>query len=357
MAATKAPAKERFYFLDLLRGFFIVTIICDHLSRWPSIFGLMSGKALLWVTAAEGFVIISGLLVGYIRGFKGKSLPMKQLTFVLWKRAATLYLWAVLGTIIFTVALWYLPLVGGAPGLPIDKGDVGRLILESVTLNYTFLWVYFLKLYAIFLAAAPLAVWLLRQGKAWLVVLMSFALLVLGWLTKDEVLQWQFVFFMPAVAGYFIPSIQSWWRKRSPASRRSIASATIGLTVVTIILSYIGVYHPALVPLLDHATVTVFAKDSISLARVAMAFLWFGAYLLIFKHFEKQIQRWFGWLLMPVGTHSLTAYILHGFAIICISFIFAVTDNILFNSLFDILAILITWSLLKIPNINKVVPR
>lgn len=349
--------KERFKALDLLRGFFIVTIICDHLSRWPSLFQILSGKALLWVTAAEGFVIISGLLIGYIRGFKSKSHDFKSVAFKIWRRALTLYTWAVLGSILYTTAIWYIPLIGGNPTMPYEEGDWFHLIVDSLTLNYTFVWIYFLKLYAIFLAAAPLAVWLLRKGYAWVIVLLSFGLLALGWLTKNEVLQWQIVFFMPVIAGYYMPTIQEWWQRQTRAKRLTIWWSLIAATLLTIALSIIGAFYPELSHTLNDATTTLFAKDSMSLFRLAIAFLWFTTYVLIFIYFEKFIARWFGWLLMPIGTHSLTAYILHGVAIIFVSYFFISGQSALANTLLDILAILIVWALLKIPGINRVIPR
>lgn len=351
------PAKKRFQALDLLRGFFIVTIICDHLSRWPSLFGVLSGKALLWVTAAEGFVIISGLLVGYIRGYKSKAVAFKEVCFKLWRRALTLYLWAIIGSIVYTAYIWYVPLVGGAPGMPIDKGDWSTLVFESITLNYTFLWVYFLKLYAIFIAAAPLAIWLLRKGLAWAVVLLSFGILALGWATNNEVLQWQFIFFVPVAAGYYMPNIQKWWQQRSPARRIALASTIIVATALTVVMSYIGVFQPAVSQTLNDITASLFAKDSISLFRALTAFLWFTAFVLIFVYLEKYIKRFFGWLLLPIGTHSLTAYIVHGAAIIVVSSVFAATDNFVVNTLLGIFAILMVLGIVKIPGINRVIPR
>lgn len=357
MPSTLRAAKERFHALDLLRGFFIVTIICDHLARWPSLFEVMSGKALLWVTAAEGFVIISGLLVGYIRGYKSKTTDFKSVTFKLWRRALTLYLWAVIGSIVYTALIWYVPLAGGAPGLAIDKGNWNQLIIDSITLNYTFVWVHFLKLYAIYLAFAPLALWLLRKGKAWLAVLISFAVLVIGWFTKDEVLQWQFIFFIPVIAGYYMPSIQNWWKRQAKRKRDGLALTIVLATIITITLSVIGAFYPTISQTLSDVTISLYAKESISLLRAGTAFLWFTGYLLVFIYLEKYIQRWFGWLLMPIGTHSLTAYILHGVAIILISYFFVSSTSFLENTLLDILAVLLVWFMVKIPGINRVVPR
>lgn len=350
-------SKERFHSLDLLRGFFIIVIICDHLSRWPSLFAIISGKALLWVTAAEGFVIISGLLVGYIRGYKAIHTPLREVTVKLWRRALLLYLWAVIGSVAYTAILWYTPLIGGSPGVEIDKGDWYHLITESITLHYTFVWVHFLKLYAIFLAASPLVIWLLRKGWAWMATLLTFAILVLGWATKNEVLQWQFIFFIPVIAGYYMSSIRIWWQAHTKPVRAALASSIIITAVVTVILSILGTFYPSFLPGLDTATVSLFAKDSISLLRAIMAFLWFTALLLIFNRFEPFIKRWLGWLLMPIGTHSLTAYILHGAVVIIISYFFVIYPGIITNSLLDILAILLVWALIKIPGINKVIPR
>lgn len=348
---------QRFGTLDLLRGFFIVIIIVDHLSRWPSIFEFVSGRALLWVTAAEGFVIISGLLVGYIRGFKAKEASIKEITGILWRRAATLYIWAVLASVLYTAALWYIPLVGGAPGLPYEKGDWWHLATDSIFLSYTFVWVYFLKLYALFLFASPLAIWLLRQGKAWLAGLISFGLLLVGSLIQSEPLQWQFVFFIPVIAGFYIPSIQAWWNKKTTSTRLSIAITIICLTLITIIFSAISTALPGISTILDRATTNLFAKDTMSFLRALTAFLWFTGYLFVFIYLRKYIEQWFGWLLRPIGTRSLTAYILHGVAIICISLVVPSSEDMLINSLLGAVAILIVWGLLKIKGINTVIPR
>lgn len=348
---------QRFGTLDLLRGFFIVIIIVDHLSRWPSIFEFISGRALLWVTAAEGFVIISGLLVGYIRGHKAQDTAMRDVTTILWRRALTLYIWAVLASIIYTAIIWYMPLIGGSPGLPYEQGDWWPLIIDSLTLSYTFVWVYFLKLYALFLFASPLALWLLRRGKAWLAGLISLAGLIVGSLIQSEPLQWQFVFFIPVIAGYYIPSIQAWWEKKTPTRRHRIAGGVIAATVVTILFSAISTALPGISTILDRATVTLFNKDTMSFLRAITAFLWFAGYLFVFMYLKQYIEKAFGWLLRPIGTRSLTAYIVHGLAIVCISFLIPSSEDFLLNSLVGALAIMLVWVILKIRGINKIIPR
>lgn len=348
--------QSRLITLDYLRGFFIVVIVIDHLSRFPSILALISGKALLWVTAAEGFVAISGLLVGYVRGYKNKDLPMKDVTIKLLRRAGLLYVWSIIGSLVYTAIIWYVPLMGGAPGLPIDKSQWVELIYKTVTLEYTYLWVHFLTLYALFLAAAPMAVWLLRNRMAWVVAALSIAGLLTGYAIHNEALQWQVIFFIPSIAGYYLSSIMKWWKELKARTRGVIASGVISLTLATILLSVITTFYGAqFQPLADFIN-SGFAKDVISPERALMAFLWFVGFILIFNLLSKYIGKIFGWLLLPFGTHSLTAYILHGAAICVISYFTLGGDNVVENSLLGIICILIVWILLKIPIVQRIVP-
>ena len=61
------PARERILALDILRGYFILIIASVHLHYYPSLFGSFDGRGQLWVSEAEGFFFISGLLIGIIR--------------------------------------------------------------------------------------------------------------------------------------------------------------------------------------------------------------------------------------------------------------------------------------------------
>ncbi len=357
MSKAKNIQKSRLLTLDYLRGYFIVVIIIDHLARWPSVFAFISGQALLWVTAAEGFVAISGLLVGYIRGFKNKVEPMRSVTSKLLRRAGLLYLWSLIASIVYSLIIWYVPLMGGAPGIPDEyKGNWLQFIWELITLDYTFVWVHFLTLYALFLAFSPIAIWLLRKGMAWLVAALSLTILGIGWATQTEVLQWQVLFFIPSIFGFYLPSITTWWKKRAYNTQTHIMATTISLTVLTITLSAIlWFFAPSFQPLADQVN-ALFPKDTMTLWRVAMAFLWFGGFFFVFHLLEKYIGKAFGWILLPFGARSLTAYIIHGLAICIVSFFTIASTNILINSILDALCLLLVLGMLKLPFIHKIIP-
>lgn len=348
--------KSRLETLDQLRGFFIIVIIVDHLSRWPSLLGIFTGKALLWVTAAEGFVSISGLLVGYIRGYKNRDLPFKEVSVKLLKRAGLLYTWSLIASVFYITILWYVPLIGGSPSPPIATGNWGELLFKLITLQYTFVWVHFLTLYALFLAASPFAIWLFRQNKAWLVGVISLALLALGWITQSEPLQWQFLFFIPSIVGFYLEPIMNWWKKLTKKTAVIIMTTAISLTLATIVISIIFTFYAQNFQAFASSINALFAKDSISLLRAGMAFLWFTGFIFIFYLGRAFITKALNWLLIPIGTHSLTAYILHGLALCTISFFTVAGSNMFNNTLLGLAAILIVWTLLKIPFVRKVVP-
>jgi len=357
VSKTEVKVQNRLETLDHLRGFFIVVIIIDHLSRFPSLFGLLTGKGLLWVTAAEGFVAISGLLVGYVRGYKNRHLPFKEVAGKLLRRAGLLYIWSLIASVAYVAIIWNIPLQGGFPSTPMPVGEWDTFLFQLITMKYTYVWVHFLTLYAIFLAASPVAIWLLRKNLAWVVAVVSLALLLLGWATKIEALQWQFLFFIPSIVGFYLEPILAWWRKRNRSAQIAIASTTVGLTIVTVVTSVIFTFYaPNMGWLTSYVNDTLFAKDSISLLRAGMAFLWFAGYLFIFYKLRRVISKTLNWLLIPVGTHSLTAYILHGVALCIISFYTIDTGNIWINTLLGIVAVILTWGLVKVPFVRRIVP-
>lgn len=357
MSKPEIKKQNRLETLDHLRGFFIIVIIVDHLSRWPSIFSLISGKALLWVTAAEGFVAISGLLVGYVRGYKNLALPFKDVSIKLLRRALLLYIWSLIASIAYVAVIWNVRLEGGSPSTPMPQGDWSTFLFQLITMQYTWIWVHFLTLYALFLAASPIAIWFFRRNQAWIVALISFALLVVGWITKSEALQWQFLFFIPSIVGFYFHTIQAWWKNLGKKRQTVIATATVALTVATILLSVFFTYYAqAFQDTANYLNNVLFAKDSISLLRACLAFAWFIGFMFAFCKLRGVISKYLNWLLIPIGTHSLTAYILHGVALCIISFFTTSGDNYVVNSLLGLVAVLLTWGLLKIPLVRRVIP-
>lgn len=353
---TPTPS-SRMLALDLLRGFFIVVIIVDHLWRWPNLFGYISGEGQLWVTAGEGFVIISGLLVGYIRGFKNRKLPFREVVLKVELRALLLYAWLVGLTIFYTALTWYITFAAPTTWVEMPKGEWGELIRATLQFDYQHTWIHFLYFYAALLTVTPIAIYLFRKGFAWAVALLSMVGYFYGVHNDIEWMQWIPMFFLPAIAGFYLERIQLLWQHLSRTTRTSLRTALYALVAFTVVYSALAVFvFPS-----DHLAASLNAaitkEDHFPLARIPIALLWFVAFALFFNHYRAVINRLFGWLLMPFGLRSLTAYILHGSLLFLIAYYLPLSENIWYNTFVGILAIIATWLLINQRLIQKIIPR
>ena len=350
--APKAPT-SRILALDYLRGFFIIIIIVDHLWRWPSLFEYVSGRGELWASAAEGFVIISGLLVGYIRGYKNRKKPLGEVSKKLIIRGVMLYIWMLITTVALVGASWALNFKGDIAYIPIPKGHWNELILSALRFDYVHTLTHFLYLYAIFLVLSPLVIWLLRHGKAWVVAIISMLTWIYGVTKGVEWMQWQLLFFIPAITGFYLETLQARYQSLSKPFKRWLQFGSIGVMVVTVFISAtIILPNPP-----GEYESTLFGRDPVTIATIITSFVWFIGLFSLFSLILPTLRKWLGWLLEAFGERSLTAYILHTIPLVLCQLIFVPFHNIWVNTLLGIGCILFTWGLLKIPYINKVIPR
>ncbi|NLA43128.1 succinyl transferase OpgC [Candidatus Saccharibacteria bacterium] len=366
----KPVAKRRIFELDLLRGLFIIIIIIDHLQFWPSPLRYITGEGRLWVTAAEGFFLISGLLIGYIRAYKGKSKSLRDISVLLSKRAGLLYLWGVMITLAVTLFALF---VGGhelLPKLPSSEQltSPATFIWSILSMQYFNDWIYFLRLYAIMLLATPIFLWILRKGYDRIIPFIIVTLYIAGFAIPEGSLQWQALFFGAALIGYRLEDIKS-WMQNNPAIRKILSFSVIALTLVTMTISFFFVHGWVKVEdphwdLMDRDTYVdirthidpFFTLSPLAPGRVMLAFLWFAGLLLAFNLLSRQIMKTFGWLLIPLGEKSLSAYCLQALILPIVVVVLAPSGE-LFNTTIGILVVLAIWWLLRIKWVGKIIPR
>ena len=335
--------------LDYLRGFFILVIIVDHLWRWPNLFQYASGRGELWVSAAEGFVIISGLLVGYIRGRKNLSKDVSYVSRKLVSRGLMLYIWSIITTVILAFLSWSLTFKSSVAYIPYSPFDWQHLLSDTISLDYAHSLTHFLYLYAVFLILAPIIVFLLRKNLWWVAAAASVALYWYGLTARIEWMQWQIIFYIPAIAGFYLDEILRFIRSLPKVlvwGCVAIAIASIVWSALLILPHPPGSYHTS-----------YFTREPLAPARVVLSFVWFAAIGWVFSRLQPWIHRFFGWLLLPFGTNSLTAYIVHTIPLMALSFFFPSTKSFIANTLLTLGAIIVTLLIVKIPGINKVIPR
>ena len=366
-------SSRRIFELDLLRGFFICVIILDHLQFWPSPLQYLTGQGRLWASAAEGFFLISGLLVGYLRAYKQRDIPLRTISIGLWKRAFMLYAWCI-GITFAVVSLSVLVTHDNAllPKLP-ESAVVASLptyITSVITSHYASDWIYFLRLYAIVLAITPLFLFLIRKNLWWVGVLLSLTVYALSlvFVIDEASMQWQVLFFGAAFIGWKLEAILAWLAAR-PRVRSGLLISLIFVAFSSMALSYFMVHGWNIVERPNarfsreayvsvRATVDpLFSNNPMVPLRLLIASLWFGGLLAFFHVAKSFLLKWFGWLLLSFGQASLTAYCIQAIVLVFIVAYIPVTSSFWLNGLVGIGVLLLFSGLLRVPLLQKIFPR
>lgn len=320
-------SSRRILAIDLLRGFFLVSIILNHLQWYPSGYDIVAFRGSLVVSAAEGFFLISGIVLGIVRGRKLLDQPFRKSALLLLTRAAHLYITAIILMLLSTFIGWlFMDNPGLKPGIrPIDQ-PIGEIIAGALSFQYIYGWADFLRLYAVFMVMAPFGLWLVRKGKWYILLALSIGLWSLFPYALENtehsgeilmLLSWQLIFFSGFIIGFYWQQITKWWLSFSQKTRRIvlgaiviIAATTLVANIIIVSLGLLGITSPSL-SAINNQLYLLFNKEALPPLRLLMFALWFILGFFIFWKFEKQIIRWFGWILLPFGNNSLYVYALH----------------------------------------------
>jgi hypothetical protein len=323
-----APKVERIHTFDLLRGYFLIVILLNHLFYYPSGLELLTGRGLLYVSTAEGFFLISGIVLGIVRGQKLRAKPFSLSAKLLLKRSAQLYVTYVFLTLLFTFLAWafFMGQDGLKSGIADTSTSLMQLVWQTLTFQYLYGWADFLRLYVIFIAAAPLAMWLLRRGWWYVLLALSFGIWTLfpeGGNDKDMPISWQLVFFSGLIIGFHWPQLQARWSAIRPKVRNTIGISLATGAGLTMVLSALLVFHAEMsLPGVKDLFATIhgqiggyFDKPRLPIARLLLGALWFWGLFWLIRRFEPWVVRRLGWLLTPLGVNSLYVYTIQSFIV------------------------------------------
>jgi hypothetical protein len=369
MAAVKAL--NRILTLDLLRGYFLLVIILNHLHYYPSGLEWITGESILYTSTAEGFFLISGIVLGIVRGRKLLDKPFSFATKMLVKRSAQLYLTSIILVLLFTFIGWlFMGQIGLKLGVYEPVGDVWGLVWKTLTFQYIYGWADYLRLYAIFILFSPLALWLLRKGLWYIVLLVSvfvwslypYSPLPIG--EYSQPFSWQLIFFSGFILGFHWKTLQNWWRVRSKGFKRTLVSLVAGISIVTLIANVFIVFgheYPGIGPLMEHydeLLSPLFNKDELPVPRLVLFALWFSSLYWLFVRFEKQINRFAGWILLPFGTNSLYVYTIQALLVFVVNLIFGLGSDWWFiNLAISIGTVGIIYLSVRTKFLMKIIPR
>ena len=249
-----------------------------------------------------------------------------------------------------------------------------QLIWETVSLQYIYGWADYLRFYAIFIALSPIALWLLRKGRWYIVLLLSFLVwwlfpINIHWNWEDiaivQPVAWQIIFFSGLVIGFHWPDITGWCTNHKKALLRYVKWPVIVTAIVTLTWNAFAVFAPDFFHTnwahdLSYRAwelrTNEFHKEQLPFARITLFFLWFWAAFLLVKQFEKPIVKYTGWLLIPFGTNSLYVYTLNA-AMIYFIHIWMQPMNLWLNFLVVAGSIALTYLAIKTKFLMNIIPR
>lgn len=301
-------------------------MVVDHLAG-PSALYVVTGGNRFYTSAAEGFIFISGLTVGLvyrrIAEREGLAVAIRRLV----ARAWTLYVLAVGLTLVILPVSESLGLSWAADA---PASSPLQTIWAIFSLHQTFHLVDVLTLYVLLMLGAPLALFLLSEGRTAILLAISWLIWAgyqlfpqqtdLPWPIAGNNLfflsAWQVLFFTAMVIGYHRKRLEA----AIAASWRAPLLLASGLGVVALIFLQ-GSEQPVLQWLQSALKGTswsvadlqdgLLAKVDVRPVRILASVVVFGFLFQLASSVWMPLRRSLGWLLLPLGQNALYAYSAH----------------------------------------------
>jgi hypothetical protein len=382
--------------VDMLRGLAIVFVVVNHLGM-VSLFQLVTQEAIGFVSGAELFVLLSGLVLGMVYGPRAKE-NLGEVVDKAAKRAGKLYATAlVVVGIVFLIGL--LPSFNaealttftdqgtGAAGRDasgrnydlyagmdsILQFPVPPSVVPAILLLQFGPWQFnVMGLYIVMLLMSPAVLAALARGKALWVLLATFAVYFVGTFFRFRLLPsqfedsfpllvWQLLFVLGLVGGYYRRRLVDWLSGHS-----WVVALCAGITVACAFLSWANPYlssaydfRLAILPDASYRALydLLFGRTYLEPGRLLNVLaLLVTAYALLTAYW-KPLERALGWLLIPLGRATLYVFIVHVALIAVVSNIpWLHQGNILLNTLAYAVIVALLWVMVRARFLFRVIP-
>ena len=344
----------------MLRGFCVVVMVADHIGGQQSWLYVVTGGNRFFTSAAEGFVLISGIVMGTVYRNVIEREGMTAMLRKVMRRAAFLYGLTVSLTIAFALLSY---LFDSAWSRTMTKTNPLEFVLSVGTLHRSYPVTDVLMLYTLLVFAAPPLLWLLATGRTlialagawgiWLLWQVSPADVQFPWNVVDggfPFAAWQLPFAVGVIVGYHRERITR--AITTPARVAIVIGATV--TAIALIVAFqltiadrASTQPSALAWLLSSDL--VFGKNDLRPGRL-LALVGVAIFVYAFVTVTwVPVRRAFGWLFLPLGQRALGAYGLHLFVLVLSNS--WIGDLLRFgadNTLLQIACIAVIWALLPV---------
>lgn len=334
--------------IDFMRGIALMMMVVAH-TELLSIFNIFTWERFGLTTGAEGFVILSGFMLGMLNRARLQKVVLLTVSWGLYLRAWKIYRVNIIIIVSFLL-LGYLPWINVFELTHFTDRFSGTVwSLYPVTPQIKETWfniILFLQigphqtqilgLYIFLLLLSPLFLGMLSKGKVYW--LLSLSLLVYccwqRWPVRVTpaqfefafpLLAWQFIFVLGMCSGWYKEELLSF--ARTPSGKIVVAA----MVVIALMLGFIAQNHtnpfmpPALMMhVMSPADFNAFyhtwaAKNGLGPVRVLNDISLMVTVYLLLSWCWLPIYRLAGWFFIPLGQRSLYTFILHVYVVLAVS--------------------------------------
>jgi hypothetical protein len=362
-----------------MRGVALVMMVVAH-TEVMSVFNILSWERLGLTTGAEGFVILSGFMLGMLNRVRLQKVVLLTVSWALYVRAWKIYRINIM-IILSVLMLRYIPIINLLEVTHFtDRFSGESWSLYPVTPQIKETWfniilylqigphqTQILGLYIFLLLLSPLFLGMLQKGKVWW--LLGLSLLTYSiwqkWNVRVTSAQFEFAFPLLAWQFIFVLGMACGWYKAELLSfaRTSIGKVLVAsLVFLSLIMGFIAQNHtnPFMPPeLLMHVISsenfnalyrTWAAKNALGPVRVLNDISLMTTVYLVLTYCWVPLNRLMGWFLIPLGQHSLYTFIMHVYVVLLVSQF--VTFDLwrqawIENSVVHIVALGLLWLMVK----------
>jgi hypothetical protein len=373
--------------IDYIRGCVMLILVVVHFDFF-SAFNLIAWERIGVISGAEGFVILSGFVVGMLYGNRIMQHGWNGIAQKLWERAIKLYR-ANLGVILAVALLSLLPFWSAfklmtftdfatstvyqlypQPGLPFPLG-----VWQLLRLMFGPHQFQIMGLYVVLLFFTPILLWMLHKRLVVVMIAASWGMYVYNVYSPSmptgaqfeyafPLLTWQVLYLHGLAAGFYKDSLT---RLMDTAWRRPILIVS-GVLFVGFMFFSLNNPNPemplwarfSLIPpdVFGNLYNKYFLKNTLGILRLVnyCAVLIFGSYILTICW--KPLHKALGWFFLPLGQASLYVFIMHIFVLYIVSNIpIFWQGNYFINTLGHAASLLVLWALVKKEVLFKYIPH
>ena len=374
--------------VDFIRGFVMLVLIVVHINML-SYYNYIAWERFGVVTGAEGFVLLSGLILGLLSrlrmehdGFGSTVNKQFNRAFLLYRTSITVILSVlVIDIFVDASAVMTFTTSDGAnvyqlyPDLSVFAQYHDKIIAKFDMLRDGPHQFQILGLYVVLLMFSPFILWLLSKERVGLVLALSWMIYFgnNGFHARPTgaqfeyafpILTWQILFVHGLVIGYYRNEIWNFFHTKKGA-------VVFALSLVLFLGFLFFTYNNPLDKIPDYLRLHVidpdtfrsiynnyFPKNTLGIGRLMNDFVMLIVSYALLSYLWRPINTIFGWFFIPIGQASLYVFVLHVYACVVISNIaWFGGENILVNTLGHTAVFIFMWLMVKYKVAFNIIPR